>query len=83
MTHALARLSASVSRQINVHQSIYGGRPHMSAAHAQLSMCAIDVRYQCVRQRKATTHNWRIQATSAQGKHKSIRVPALPKPFRP
>jgi hypothetical protein len=38
MTHALVRLSASVSKQINVHLSTYGGRSNMSV-HPQTTQC--------------------------------------------
>jgi hypothetical protein len=74
MTHALARLSASVSRRINAHLSTYGGTSHMSVhlklRNAYLTISSAHAQfYRCVRHIKVATHNWRIQVLGAQGKH--------------
>jgi hypothetical protein len=66
MTHALARLSASVSRRINAHLSTNRERSHMYVhrkprnAYLTNFLCARSI-YQCVRHKKAATQNWRIQ----------------------
>jgi hypothetical protein len=66
MAHALARLSASVSRRIHAHLSTNRGRSHMYVhrkprnAYLTNFHCACSI-YRCMRHRKAATHIWRIQ----------------------
>jgi hypothetical protein len=60
MTHVLARLLASVSRRINAHHVMHTLRT--SSAQTQF--------YRYMRHWKAATHNWNIQVSGAQRKHK-------------
>jgi hypothetical protein len=66
MTHALARLSASVSRRINAHLSTYGERSHMSVHSKttyELPLYTLNFIDVCTIER-------RIQVSGAQRKHK-------------
>jgi hypothetical protein len=79
--HALARLSASVSRQINAHLSTFGGRSHMSVYRIpnefplhtlnSIDVCAIERLPQTTGVFKFWSHKGNIKGL------KSIRVPKL------